>query len=155
MLDWWAEFSASRERLRIAQEAAVADAARVTGTQDVRVELPEEAETELPEMSEQSVSGLSVGDGSIVVGIERAISKGVRHVEQSGDRLASRMKHLHSTLTDGEAYSHHTEPDPMAATLLTTLYGTIGLLRPTTPFNPRAQTSRLIHLGYKFFLLVT
>ena len=43
--------------------------------------------------------------------------------------------------------------DPQARTTLTALYATISLIRPTTPVSPTSQASRVVHLGYKFFLL--
>ena len=45
--------------------------------------------------------------------------------------------------------------DPMGDDLISSLYNSLSLIRPTTPYSPKSHGSRVVHLGYKAFLLVS
>jgi hypothetical protein len=45
------------------------------------------------------------------------------------------------------------EVDPAVVTAADSIYNTLSIIRPTAPFNPRSQASRVVHIGYTILLL--
>jgi hypothetical protein len=75
-----------------------------------------------------------------------------KRISEKGSRLMT-SSDVTRPLSLDEVYAVVKESDSTAITWTTALYHTLSAARPTAPINPRSEGSRLVHLGYKIFLL--
>ena len=85
---------------------------------------------------------------------------GVRVSVVDGGSPANGVKHRHWSGTTwtpkkGPAVDPKIASDPMGDDIISSVYNSLSLARPTTPYSPKSHGSRVVHLGYKAFLLVS